>query len=152
MQVGDMGITFYDKDMKPMSSELYEHLRSWNSRAGKDLTLVVTVDGSEKTIVVKTTECEEIAQLMKQKASDLAVVHKRRASVDANAPAPPSELQEEEEDDDDVTIKDDPDAGTFGVGQTHLTSCSHAIVHLQVNDEGLTLFPPASEGLGESLR
>jgi hypothetical protein len=90
LQVGDMGITFYDKDMKPVDSILYQTLRSWNSRPGKDVSLVLTTPDGEKEVVLKTADGEQIARQMETKARALAVEHKARkkkAKADAAADA-----------------------------------------------------------------
>jgi hypothetical protein len=161
MQVGDMGITFYSADMKPLESILYQSMRSWNSRDQKDMTLLVTIDGAEKEVVLKTPDGDKIAQLMKDKASSLAVEHRaRRASIDASMEPPPPDVEEgvppsptqqlQEEEEEDTHVEDEPEKGIWGVGQTHLEGAPE-IVRLAVDDEGVTLSRPDTEGLGAPL-
>ena len=141
LQVGDMGLTFYSSDMKPLDSILYQTLRSWNSNK-KELVLMITEGTGEKQVTVKTPDGDKLAQLMKEKAASLAVTHRaRRASLEGTAPPPPAALEEE---DDDVDIVDDPSKGIFGVGQTHLPSAP-SIVRLQIDDEAVALSKAETE-------
>lgn len=159
MQVGDMGITFYDEDENPLDSVLYQVLRSWNSRPGKDVSLVMTTGDGEKEIVVKTTEGEEIAKQMEQKAKALAVQHKKnrqdrnkKKKEDAAAKNKVDEVVEEaleEEDDEEIEITDIPEEGLFGVGQSHLNA--PGTVKMVVGEKELTFTKHDSEGLGEPL-
>ena len=69
---------------------IYQTLRSWNSRPGKDVSLVLTTPDGEKEVVLKTADGEQIARQMETKARALAVEHKARkkkAKADAAADA-----------------------------------------------------------------
>ena len=65
LQVGGMGLTFYDKDMKPLDNILYQSLLSWKSQP-KLIQLQMHADeadskggkGKEKDalITIKTTQ------------------------------------------------------------------------------------------------
>ena len=72
LQVGDMGITFYDMDMKPVDSIRYEKLQSWelrNPRSGSNLLLKLkTPDRELQEVVLKTPDGEQIMHLMETKA------------------------------------------------------------------------------------
>ena len=159
MQVGDMGITFYDENDMPLDSVLYQVLRSWNSRPGKDVSLVMTTGDGEKEIVVKTTEGEEIAKQMEQKAKALAVQHKKnrqdknKKKKDAAAAkveeVVEEALEEEEEEEEEIEITDVPDEGIFGVGQSHLDA--PGTIKMVVGEKELTFTRHDAEGLGEPL-
>eukprot|EP01046_Picozoa_sp_COSAG06_P004882 COSAG06_NODE_211_length_20166_cov_26.103752_2_plen_2350_part_00 len=154
MQVGDMGITFYDDNDMPLDSILYQVLRSWNSRPGKDVSLVMTTGDGEKEIVVKTTEGEEIAKQMEAKAKALAVQHKKnradkKAEKKKKTEVVAEVVEEQEEEEEEIEIEDKPDEGLFGVGQSHLDA--PGTVRMVVGDEELTFTRHDSEGLGKPL-
>ena len=159
MQVGDMGITFYDENQMPLDSILYQVLRSWNSRPKKDITLVITTGDGEKEIVVKTPDGEDIAKQMEDKAKALAKEHKKKrreekakkkAAKEAAAKAETlEELEEEEQEEEEIEIEDDAEGGMFGVAQSHLDA--PGTVKMHVLDEKLTFTRHDAEGLDSPL-
>jgi hypothetical protein len=91
LQVGSMGLTFYDKNMKPLDNILYQSLLSWKATS-KNVTLQLAsiekaTDAKAKKekktkgnrmIVLKTDIGQEIVKRMESKATELALEYRMR--------------------------------------------------------------------------
>ena len=82
LQVGSMGLTFYDKDMKPVDNIMYQSLLSWKVTP-KEVVLQVKVPGKEDTSDDVTLKCsqdtaQDIVKQMESQAAKLAAEHRAR--------------------------------------------------------------------------
>jgi hypothetical protein len=82
LQVGSMGLTFYDKDMKPLQNLLFMKLNSWTATSNS-VDLFITTPGNaigKKTVlkVDSATTAHGIVTLMEKKAVELAAQQKRK--------------------------------------------------------------------------
>jgi hypothetical protein len=124
LQIGSMGLTFYDKDMKPLENLMYMKLNSWTA-SNKTVELFVADQDSKKTDGKKVTikfdnadDAQKVVQLMEDKAQLLATQHKKKRK--------------------------------FKVKQTHLKEAP-TTVSLQVNDDAVLLSGEADAIVQEIL-
>jgi hypothetical protein len=95
LQVGGMGLTFYDKNMKLVGNIMYQNVLSWKSQPttksisiqmappndskGKGAKGATTKkNAKEVMIIIKTEESEKIVGLMETKATQLAKEYRVR--------------------------------------------------------------------------
>ena len=107
LQVGSMGLTFYDKNMKPLDNLLYKSLLSWKATS-KAVTLQLASDSSAGTkskkdkkakpapvIMLKTDVGTEIVRRMEAMASQLALEYRMRKKfpvIQSHLPEAPQNL------------------------------------------------------------
>ena len=110
LQVGSMGLTFYNKDMKPLQNIMYMNLNSWTATE-KSVELFEKTgkkNASKKTVLqVPGDDAQSIVNLMETKASELAAQHKMKRK--------------------------------FAVRQTHLSDAA-AELSLQISDKAILLY------------
>ena len=114
LQVGSMGLTFYDKDMKPLENIMYMNLNSWTATP-KSVDLFIADKSKKgglgrKTVLKVDTadQAHSIVTLMETKATELAAQHKKKRK--------------------------------FDVKQTHLPAAVSALVQLQVGQNSILLY------------
>ena len=122
LQIGSMGLTFYDKDMKPLQNLMYMKLNSWTA-SDKSVELYVSdpdkKDGKKVTIKFDNADdSHKVVQLMEDKATQLATQHKKNRK--------------------------------FKVKQSHLDEVP-AAVNLQVTDEAVLLLGEAGKVVQQIL-
>ena len=122
LQIGSMGLTFYDKDMKPLQNLMYMKLNSWTA-SDKSVELYVSdpdkKDGKKVTIKFDNVDdSHKVVQLMEDKATQLATQHKKNRK--------------------------------FKVKQSHLEEAP-AAVNLQVTDVAVLLIGEAGKVVQEIL-
>jgi hypothetical protein len=82
LQVGSMGLTFYDKDMKPLDNIMYQSLLSWKATP-KEVVLQVKVPGKDDKSDDVKLKCpvetaQDIVKQMESQAAKLAAEHRAR--------------------------------------------------------------------------
>lgn len=116
LQIGSMGLTFYDKQMKPLENLMYMKLNSWT--ASKKIVDIFVADETKKDgrkITLKfddSDDAHKVVSLMEEKAQMLAVQHKKKRK--------------------------------FKVKQTHIEDEPKSVM-LQVGDDSVLLIDPASD-------